>query len=218
MRLASLQGTSVIKLRARPRSSAATQCPEFLLLPQATRASALFNEATATWALVSDPHWRQEIGSSSVNTAEDTDLEKSVFLKPGPNGTIVACRKSISAIVLVAVHGKQSDLWGIIHPEPAFPLNVEYLPGLPFVRIARWPVVDGRILTEWVVGSPRGRTVHHYPVDCRTAKPATFQKRTSAGTSFKVSTRIAATHRGHHGSMNGWRVRRGLNAGQRKAQ
>jgi hypothetical protein len=126
--------------------------------------AALFNEATATWALVSDPHWRQEIGSSAADTAEYTDLEKSVFMKPGPNGTIVACRKSISAILLVAVHGNKSEIWGILHPEPAFPLNVAFLPDLPFVRIAQWPIVDGKILTEWVVASPTGHGAYHFPI------------------------------------------------------
>lgn len=126
--------------------------------------AALFNEATATWALVSDPHWRQEIESSAVDTAEYTDLEKSAFMKPGPNGTIVACRKSISAILLVAVHGNKSEVWGILHPEPAFPLNIAFLPDLPFIRIAQWPVLDGKILTEWVVASPTGHSVYHFAI------------------------------------------------------
>lgn len=125
---------------------------------------ALFNSATATWALVSDPHWRQENGSSAVDSAEYTDLEKSVFIKPGPNGTIIACRKSISAILLVAVYGNKSEVWGILHPEAARPLSIAFLPDLPFVRIAPWPVVDGRILTEWVVASPSGHSVYHFPV------------------------------------------------------
>jgi len=126
--------------------------------------AALFNEATATWALVSDPHWKQEIGSSTVDTAEYTDLEKSVFMKLGPDGTIVACRKSISAILLVAVHGNKSEVWGILHSEPAYPLNIAFLPDLPFVRTAQWPVADGKILTEWVVASPSGHGVYHFPV------------------------------------------------------
>lgn len=124
----------------------------------------LFNGATATWALVSDEHWRQEIGSSTVDSPKYTDLEKSVFMKPGPNGTIVACRKSISAVLLVAVYGDKSEVWGILHPEPARPLNINFLPDLPFVRVAPLPVVDGRIFTEWVVASPSGHSVYHFPV------------------------------------------------------
>jgi len=126
--------------------------------------AALFNQATATWSLVSDPHWRQGIGSSAIDTAEYTDLEKSVFMKPGPNGTIVACRKSISAILMMAVHRNKSEVWGILHPEPAFPLNIAFLPDVPFVRVAQWPVVNGKILTEWVVASPSGYSAHHFPI------------------------------------------------------
>jgi hypothetical protein len=76
----------------------------------------------------------------------------------------VACRKSISAILHVAVYGNKSEVWGILHPEPAWTLNIAFLPNLPFVRIAQWPVVDGKISTEWVVASPSGRSVFHFPV------------------------------------------------------
>lgn len=126
--------------------------------------AALFNDATATWAIVSEPHWRQEIGSGSVDTNEYTDLEKSVFIRPGPNGSIVACRKSISAVLLIAVYGDKSEVWGILHPEPAFPLNIAFLPDLPFVRISPWPVVGGRISTEWIVAHPGGYSAQHFPV------------------------------------------------------
>ncbi len=144
--------------------------PRILAIASSHEAIAmLFNEATATWALVSDPHWRQEIGSSTVDSAEHTNLEKSVFMKPGPNDTIVACRKSISAILLVAVHHGQSDVWGILHPEPACPLNIDFLPNLPFVRIAQWPIVNGEIRTEWIVANPSAYTAYHFPV--RLPKP-----------------------------------------------
>jgi len=114
--------------------------------------AALFNGATAKWALVSDPHWKHEIGSNVVDTAEYTDLDKSVFIRPGPGNTIAPCRQSISAILLLAVHGDKSEVHGIRHPEPAYPLNVEFLPKIPFIRISRWPITDGMIFTEWVVG------------------------------------------------------------------
>jgi hypothetical protein len=126
--------------------------------------AALFNSATAMWALVSDIHWRQEIGSDVVDTAEYTNLDKSVFIRPGPHGTIEACRQSISAILLVAVYGDRSEVYGILHPEPARPLHVDWLPKIPFVRISRWPIIDGKIFTEWVVGNPSGHSLLHLPV------------------------------------------------------
>jgi hypothetical protein len=141
------------------------QMPRVLAIASAhAGVAALFNNSTATWALASEPHWRQEIGSTEAEPNQYTDLEKSVFIKPGPDGSIVACRQSISAILLVAVYGDKSDVWGVLHPEPAFPLNIAFLPDLPFVRIAPWPVVDGRISTEWVVASPSGYSAYHFPV------------------------------------------------------
>lgn len=128
------------------------------------RIAVLFDDATAEWALEPPSYWTEEIGGSTEDGTEYNDLETSVFMKPGPNGTIVACRQSISAILLVAVHGNQSEVWGILHPEPAFPLNIGFLPDVPFVRIARWPVVDGKLSTEWVGASPSGRSVCHFPV------------------------------------------------------
>jgi hypothetical protein len=107
-------------------------------------ASMLFNEATAKLAL--------------------TDHNKSVFTKPGLDGTIVKCRESISAILLVAAYWNHVEAWGILHPDPANPLNFEFLPNIPFVRIAPWPIVDGSIATEWVIGSPSGYSMHHFPV------------------------------------------------------
>jgi hypothetical protein len=125
---------------------------------------ALFNAATAMWALVSEVHWRHEIGSDVVDPAEYTNLERSVFLRPGPDGTIEACRKSISAILLIAVYGDKSEVYGIQHPEPAYPLYVGWLPKVPFIRISPWPIIDGKIFTEWVVGSPSGYCLAHMPV------------------------------------------------------
>jgi len=46
----------------------------------------------------------------------------SVFMKPSPDGmTILPARKSISAILLVAAHGTESVVYGILHPEPRTP-------------------------------------------------------------------------------------------------
>lgn len=128
-------------------------------------AAVLLDSMTAEQVLVSEPHWRQAIGSNVADPNQYTDLERSVFIKPGPDGTIVACRKSISAILLVAVHGDKSEVYGILHPEPTYPLNDRFLPGIPFIRIAHWPITDGKIFTEWVVGDPDPYGIPHTRVD-----------------------------------------------------
>lgn len=122
---------------------------------------AVFNSGAALNILVSDYHWRQDIGSNTFDPNRYINLANSVFVKPGPNGTIEAARKSISAILLVAVHGDQSIVHGILHPEPVKPLPIEFFPKVPFLRIAKWPILDGRIFTEWVIADPDGLKVYH---------------------------------------------------------
>jgi hypothetical protein len=65
----------------------------------------------------------------------------------GSDGRVVACRQDISAILLVAANSGEG--YGVLHPEPAYPLNIASLATVPFVRIAQWPIVDGKITTEW---------------------------------------------------------------------
>jgi hypothetical protein len=118
-------------------------------------ASALFNSTTAEWALVSEPHWR------GGDSGQYTNLENSLFIKPGRANNIVACRQSISAAMLISVNGRDCDMWGILHPEAAYPLNITVFSRVPFVRVAPWPIVDGRIFTEWVTTHPFGYSVQH---------------------------------------------------------
>lgn len=129
----------------------------------------LFDAAAAKRALVSDLYFRHEIGSDAADPADYTDLRNSVFIKLGPDGNIVACRKEISAILLVAVYGGNSEVYGILHPESEYPLNTASLPNLPFVRISQWPVVNDKILVGWVINGnpslvsedPSGLAVRH---------------------------------------------------------
>lgn len=60
---------------------------------------AVFNAGAALNILVSDYHWRNDIGSQTVDPNRYVDLANSVFMKPSKDGqTIEAARKSISAI------------------------------------------------------------------------------------------------------------------------
>jgi hypothetical protein len=121
--------------------------------------AAVFNAATATYALVSEPHWRGGLDG------EFTDLRDAVFFRPGEDETtIVACRKNISAILLIAVYGDQSQVYGILHPEPEYSLNFRLFQKVPFVRLASWPVTGGRLSTEWVMGEVDGYSASHSKV------------------------------------------------------
>jgi len=115
----------------------------------------------AELTFASEPYFRVPIGGPA-DPANYTALNNSVFIKPGPNGTIIPCRQSLSAILLIAVYGSHSEVFGILHPEPAYPLNIRLFPDVPFVRLAQWPIVDGKIAPEWVVGRPSGHRVDHF--------------------------------------------------------
>ncbi len=126
--------------------------------------SALFNTGGAEFALTSEPRIVVEVGSSGPGS-QCTDLRDSVFLRTDPvTRAVVPCLRTISAILLVAVYGDRSEVYGILHPQPARPLNVGFFPKVPFVRLSKWPVTDGVISTEWVIADPGGLSVLHSPV------------------------------------------------------
>jgi hypothetical protein len=129
----------------------------------------LFNTFAAQWCLVSNPKIMTPIGGGPAT--QITDLGSSVFLKTGPAGTIEVCRQSISAILLVSVHADRSCVCGILHPDPARTLNIRFLPNVPFIRITKWPIVDGSIETEWVIGEPEERLFRHQRVTLPELEP-----------------------------------------------
>jgi len=125
---------------------------------------ALFNTGAAEYMLTSEPRIVVGIGSPGPGR-QCTDLRSSVFLRIGSDGrTVLPCRQTISAILLIAVYDKKSEVYGILHPQPAQPLQIGFFPGVPFVRLTKWPVTDGLISTEWVVADPDGLGVPHFPV------------------------------------------------------
>jgi hypothetical protein len=126
-------------------------------------ATVVMDRMAAELAFVPEPYFRVPIGGLA-DPANYTDLNNSVFIKPGPDGTIIPCRQSLSAILLIAVYGRHSEVFGILHPEPAYPLNIRLFPDVPFVRLAQWPIVDGKIILEWVVGCPSAHSVDHFAV------------------------------------------------------
>jgi hypothetical protein len=126
--------------------------------------STLFNTGAAEFALTSEPRIVFEVGSSGPGS-QCTDMHSSVFLRIDPvTRAFVPCRQTTSAILLVAVYGNHSEVYGILHPEPARPLNVGFFPKVPFVRLSKWPVTDGVISTEWVIADPDGLGAPHWPV------------------------------------------------------
>ncbi len=124
-------------------------------------ANALLSSTLAAQnVLISDAKISQPIVGGLAT--QITDLKSSAFLRCNPaTGKVISQRQSISAVLLVNVAGDRSSVLGILHPEPLYPLNVDAFPEIPFVKIQRWPVENGEIRTEWVLGQPSGRDFKH---------------------------------------------------------
>ena len=127
-------------------------------------ADALFSSTLAAESvLVSDRHISQPLGGGKASVG--TDLSASAFLRGDPTtGKITAQRPSISAVLLASVAGNRSSVLGILHPEPRYQLDIRAFPGMPFVKLTRWPIENGAIEIEWVVGHPSGREFRHQKI------------------------------------------------------
>jgi hypothetical protein len=105
--------------------------------------------------LTSDPSFRvtsdgREGAGVVVNV---TRLENSAFIQRDGAGHVIPVRQSISAILLFDISGTGLSAVGLLHPEPAVPLEYRVFSGVPFVRLSSWPVTN-ELVTEWVTGSP----------------------------------------------------------------
>lgn len=126
----------------------------------------LCNTLAARSVLISDAQISVPIAVGE--TSQITNLEHSVFLRGNPKTReITAKRPSISAVLLVSVAGDQSAVLGILHPEPRYPLDISAFPDIPFIKVSPWPVVNGQIGVEWVVGQPSARKFKHRRIDWR---------------------------------------------------
>jgi hypothetical protein len=89
-----------------------------------------------------------------------SQLSNSVFFR-FLRGKLQPCRKTISAILFMALSGNQCHINGIIHPEPIMSFDIKSLPEVPFFRLKSWPIIDGVIQTEWI-GPPSRPAIFKY--------------------------------------------------------
>src|ERR1035438_10828137 len=68
-----------------------------------------------SWAFTSEEFFRHEIGKAEADPNRYADLKNSVFLELTADGKIVPRRKEISAILLIAVDGAASTVFGMLH-------------------------------------------------------------------------------------------------------
>lgn len=62
---------------------------------------------------------------------------------------IAPCRQSIAAILLIAIHLREIQIVGLLHPEAAYAFNPALLPKVPFVQI-QGQCTPTHIATEWI--------------------------------------------------------------------
>lgn len=87
-------------------------------------------------------------------------LSNSVFFRFRKE-KVQPCRKTISAILFMALFANQCHISGIIHPEPSMSFDINSLREVPFFRLKSWPIINGIIQTEWV-GPPSRPAIFNY--------------------------------------------------------
>jgi hypothetical protein len=116
-------------------------------------ASILMDSLAAEYLMTSAPQINVPIGGGREYMS--TDLKDSVFQRStgllDTNGApiIQPSLRSISAILLMAVDHRKSQIVGLLHPDAVNPFNPQWLPMVPFVKFAGVFSLTN-ITTEWV--------------------------------------------------------------------
>ena len=125
-------------------------------------ASILMDRLPAENLLLSDPMIFHRLGDTTGYGSMRTDLRKAVFFRLDKSGArIVPRRQSISAILLVAISGRQADIVGLLHPCPAVAFDASLFPQVPYLRLKQWPILDGKVQIEWSIGGDSSATFYH---------------------------------------------------------
>ncbi len=96
-------------------------------------------------------------------TRMSSQLSNSVFFR-FLKGRIQPCRKTISAILLMAIFADQCQVSGLVHPDPNLVFDIKSLPEVPFFRLKSWPIINGIIETEWVASPSRPANFNYVPI------------------------------------------------------
>jgi hypothetical protein len=141
-------------------------CPRVLAITSTHVASDfLLGSQGAEYLLTSEPQITYPVSESGASIGLTTNLRRSVFFAPDATGQqVVPRRQSVSAVLLVSLYENASHVVGLVHPQPARPLNIENFREVPFLRISQWPITGGAIRTEWIVPSPQAKSFLHNPV------------------------------------------------------
>lgn len=127
--------------------------------------AALIGKVAAENLLTGDCSIQVSVPGGATSIA--TDLKNAGFIRPSRDGSVEACRRSISAVLLIQAHGDCCDIYGVLHPDPAVPFPIATFPKAPFVRLTQWPPHDMRLELEWMIHDPQPWRTYHGPVVLR---------------------------------------------------
>lgn len=101
----------------------------------------------------------------------ETDLRHAAFLKLDQEGSnaIKSLRQSISAIILLPFDADRLVAYplGILHHDPARPLDPRVFPGIHFARLRESPRAGGSAVVEYVVHEPNPHPIQLLPPKLR---------------------------------------------------
>jgi hypothetical protein len=129
-------------------------------------ADLLMNAHSASELLTGTTAFRLRIGDVEAKPEVITTLKNSVFFRAANDKPeIEPARRSISAILLMSINSETGHIIGILHPDPARPLDPDTFEGVHFARLREWPITPGgRFGIEWVGPAPSPKAFMHFPI------------------------------------------------------
>lgn len=118
-------------------------------------AGLLLDQLAAEYLMTSAPSINVPLNGKP--SYRSVDLRHAVFCRLSELVTafedpmIFPCRESISAILLITIHPRESRVVGLLHPVPTYPFNPNWFSSVPYLKFKQWPL-GKKIETEWILG------------------------------------------------------------------
>jgi hypothetical protein len=124
------------------------------------------NAYAASEVLTGTTAFQVRIGDVEAKPEVVASLKNSVFFRAARDRPeIEPARRSISAILLLQIDPDGGAIIGILHPEPAQPLDPNTFARIHFVRLREWPIqAGGRFGVEWIGPAPSPTSYPHFPI------------------------------------------------------
>jgi hypothetical protein len=129
-------------------------------------AGLLLDRTAAEYLMTSAPSINVPLSGEPSYTS--VDLRHAVFCRlselvsASQEPMIFPCRQSISAILLITIHPRESRIVGLLHPAASYPFNPNWFRSVPYLKFKQWPLAR-RAETEWILGDTelRAATFKH---------------------------------------------------------